>query len=142
MPEMPLIKFIDGWETVEEMEAALDIPAGNLVATLDRYNEHAAAGEDPDFHKQPEYLAPQDERTVGGIRPVAGPGDVLRVHDGRAGGDGRRRGAARRRRRIPGLYAAAHAPPTSPRTARATPAARSWAKAPSSAAVQEPAAGA
>ena len=32
MPEMPLIKFIDGWETVEEMEAALGIPEGNLVA--------------------------------------------------------------------------------------------------------------
>jgi succinate dehydrogenase/fumarate reductase flavoprotein subunit len=59
MPEMPLIKFIDGWETVEEMEAALGIPEGNLVATLERYNEHAARGEDPDFGKQPEYIAPQ-----------------------------------------------------------------------------------
>ena len=28
-------------------------------ATLDRYNENAARGEDPDFHKQPEYVAPQ-----------------------------------------------------------------------------------
>ena len=28
MPEMPLIKFIDGWETVAEMEAALGIPDG------------------------------------------------------------------------------------------------------------------
>jgi succinate dehydrogenase/fumarate reductase flavoprotein subunit len=60
MPEMPLIRFIDGWETVEEMEAALGIPEGNLVATLERYNKYAAAGEDPDFHKQPEYVAPQD----------------------------------------------------------------------------------
>lgn len=59
MPEMPLIRFIDGWETVEEMEAALGIPQGDLVATLDRYNSHAAKGEDPDFHKQPEYVAPQ-----------------------------------------------------------------------------------
>ena len=59
MPEMPLIRFIDGWETVEEMEAALDIPQGHLVATLDRYNEHAANGEDPDFGKQPDYVAPQ-----------------------------------------------------------------------------------
>lgn len=59
-PEFPLIKFIDGWETVEEMEAALGIPAGNLVETLDRYNSYAARGEDPDFHKQPEFLAPQD----------------------------------------------------------------------------------
>ena len=60
MPPMPLIRFIDGYETVEEMEAALGIPHGNLVATLRRYNENAAAGVDPDFHKQPEYLAAQD----------------------------------------------------------------------------------
>src|SRR6185503_9980791 len=44
----------------EEMEAALGIPEGKLVATLSRYNEHAARGEDPDFHKQPEYVAAQD----------------------------------------------------------------------------------
>lgn len=61
MPPMPLIKFIDGFETVAEIETALGIPAGNLAATLDRYNEHAAKGEDPDFRKQPDYLAPQDE---------------------------------------------------------------------------------
>jgi 3-oxo-5alpha-steroid 4-dehydrogenase len=60
MPAMPLIRFLDGYETIAEMEAALGIPAGNLAATLDRYNKHAAAGEDPDFHKQPEFLAPQD----------------------------------------------------------------------------------
>ena len=60
MPEMPLIKFIDGWETVAEMEAALGIPAGNLAATLDRYNANAAHHDDPDFHKQPEYVAAQD----------------------------------------------------------------------------------
>ena len=59
-PEFPLIKFIDGFETVEEMETALGIPAGNLVATLANYNKHAADGDDPEFHKQPEYLAPQD----------------------------------------------------------------------------------
>ena len=60
MPEMQLIKFIDGYETVAEMETALGIPEGRLAATLDRYNEHAARGEDPDFHKQPEYVAAQD----------------------------------------------------------------------------------
>lgn len=61
MPEMPLIKFLDGYETISEMEAALGIPDGNLAATLDRYNTCAARGEDPDFHKQPEYVAPQDK---------------------------------------------------------------------------------
>jgi 3-oxo-5alpha-steroid 4-dehydrogenase len=60
-PKMPLVPLIDGWETVEGMEAALGIPTGNLVATLDRYNTYAARGEDPDFHKQPEFLAPQDK---------------------------------------------------------------------------------
>jgi succinate dehydrogenase/fumarate reductase flavoprotein subunit len=60
-PTMPLVPLIDGWETVPEMEAALGIPQGNLEATLDRYNTHAARGEDPDFHKQPEFLAPQDK---------------------------------------------------------------------------------
>jgi 3-oxo-5alpha-steroid 4-dehydrogenase len=60
-PEVPLVPLIDGWETVEEMEKALGIPEGNLVATLERYNKHAASGEDPDFHKQPDYLAAQDK---------------------------------------------------------------------------------
>jgi succinate dehydrogenase/fumarate reductase flavoprotein subunit len=58
-PEFPLAPLIDGWETVAEMEAALGIPAGNLAATLERYSEHAAKGEDPDFHKAVEWLAPQ-----------------------------------------------------------------------------------
>jgi 3-oxo-5alpha-steroid 4-dehydrogenase len=106
MPEMPLIKFIDGYETVAEVEAALGIPAGNLAATLERYNEYAANGEDPDFHKQPDYVAAQDTGpfaafdlslgvamysgfTMGGLA-VSIDGEVLR-EDGSA---------------IPGLYAA------------------------------------
>ena len=97
MPEMPLIKFIDGWETVAEMEEALGIPAGNLAATLDRYNAGAARGEDPDFHKQPDYVAAQDTGpwaafdlslgramysgfTMGGLK-VSIDGEVLREDD-------------------------------------------------------------
>ncbi|MDT5199434.1 MAG: 3-oxo-5alpha-steroid 4-dehydrogenase, partial [Mycobacterium sp.] len=60
MPAMPLIRFLDGYETIAELETALEIPAGNVAATLKRYNEFAANGEDPDFHKQPEFLALQD----------------------------------------------------------------------------------
>jgi 3-oxo-5alpha-steroid 4-dehydrogenase len=59
-PAFPLVPFIDGWQTVAEMEAALGIPAGNLGATLDRYNANAAAGADPDFGKHPDFLATQD----------------------------------------------------------------------------------
>jgi len=56
---MPLVPLKDGYETVEEMEAALGLPEGSLVATMARYNEYAARGEDPDFHKHPDWLAPQ-----------------------------------------------------------------------------------
>jgi 3-oxo-5alpha-steroid 4-dehydrogenase len=59
-PTMPLCPFIDGWETVEEMEAALGIPAGNLVQTLGDYNKHAHEGHDPELHKHPDWIAPQD----------------------------------------------------------------------------------
>ena len=99
MPEMPLIKFIDGWETVEEMEAALGIPEGKLAATLNRYNEYAAKGEDPDFHKQPEYVAPQDKGPWAAFDLSLGGAMYSGLHHGRACGDGRRRGAARGRQR-------------------------------------------
>ena len=59
-PDFPLAPFIDGWETVAEMEQALGIPDGNLQASLERYNTNARRGEDPDFHKGAEWLAPQD----------------------------------------------------------------------------------
>lgn len=59
-PAFPLAPLIDGWESVSEMAAALGIPWRHLAATLDRYNDNARRGEDPDFHKAPEFLAPQD----------------------------------------------------------------------------------
>jgi succinate dehydrogenase/fumarate reductase flavoprotein subunit len=105
-PEVPLVPLIDGWETVEEMEAALGIPAGNLVATLNRYNEHAARGEDPDFHKQPEFLAPQDKGPWGAFDLSLGHamyagftvGGLATTVDGQVlAGDGTV---------VPGLYAA------------------------------------
>ncbi len=60
-PQFPLCPFIDGWETVAEMEAGLGIPEGALAETLASYNEHAARGEDPEFHKHPDWLEPQDQ---------------------------------------------------------------------------------
>jgi 3-oxo-5alpha-steroid 4-dehydrogenase len=59
-PELPLVPFIDGWETIEAMESGLGIPAGNLAATLKSYNAAAARGEDPEFGKHPDWLEPQD----------------------------------------------------------------------------------
>ncbi|WP_141582853.1 FAD-binding protein [Actinomadura sp. WMMA1423] len=56
---MPLVVLKDGYETIEEMEGGLGLPPGSLAATMARYNEYAARGEDPDFHKHPDWLAPQ-----------------------------------------------------------------------------------
>lgn len=58
---MPLVPLKDGFETLEEMEAGLGMPAGALVETVTSYNEHAARGEDPEFHKHPDWIAPQTE---------------------------------------------------------------------------------
>jgi 3-oxo-5alpha-steroid 4-dehydrogenase len=59
-PDFPLCPFIDGWETVAEMEEGLGIPSGALQATLSSYNENAARKEDPELHKHPDWLEPQD----------------------------------------------------------------------------------
>ncbi len=51
-------ELIDAWETVEEMEAGLSLPKGSLRTTLADYNEHAAQGEDPEFHKYRKWIQP------------------------------------------------------------------------------------
>lgn len=50
--------LVDGWETVEEMEAGLKLPEGSLQHTLAEYNRHAAAGQDPLYYKHPEWVKP------------------------------------------------------------------------------------
>ncbi|HET9499395.1 MAG TPA: FAD-binding protein [Marmoricola sp.] len=105
-PDFPLCPFIDGWESVEEMEAALGIPAGNLVETLASYNKHAADREDPDFHKQPEWLEPQDHGPWGAYDLTLGKALYAGFTLGglRVDVDGRVQRADRSV--IPGLYAA------------------------------------
>jgi succinate dehydrogenase/fumarate reductase flavoprotein subunit len=105
-PKMPLVPLLDGFETVAEMAEGLDVPEAVLQETMDRYNKHAGAGEDPDFHKHPDWLAVQDQApwavfdlrlgkalyagfTIGGVR-VTVDGEAQRP-DGSV---------------IPGLYAA------------------------------------
>jgi 3-oxo-5alpha-steroid 4-dehydrogenase len=96
-PKYRFQPLIDGWETIEQMEKALGIPAGALAATLADYNRHAAHGEDPEFHKDPEYVVPLDRApwgaydltpgrcfyagfSVGGLR-VNADGQLLDAHD-------------------------------------------------------------
>jgi hypothetical protein len=50
--------LIDAWETIEEMERDLGLPEKSLQETIARYNEFAANGEDLDFHKHAEWMAP------------------------------------------------------------------------------------
>jgi len=45
-------------DSIAELESEMDFPNGSLQNTLALYNEHAARGEDPVFHKQPEHLTP------------------------------------------------------------------------------------
>ncbi len=101
-----LVPMIDAYDTIAELETALGLPAGSAQQSLDRYNEHAAQGVDPDFHKAENYIAVQDKGpwaafdlrlgkaiyagfTLGGIR-VTVDGEAQRP-DGSV---------------IPGLYAA------------------------------------
>jgi succinate dehydrogenase/fumarate reductase flavoprotein subunit len=51
-------KLVDGWETIAEMEAGLKLPAGSLQKTMADFNAAAARGEDPEFHKHPDWLKP------------------------------------------------------------------------------------
>jgi 3-oxo-5alpha-steroid 4-dehydrogenase len=45
-------------ESAEQLEAEIGLPVGSLVATVDYFNRHAAAGADPLFHKRPPVLTP------------------------------------------------------------------------------------
>lgn len=51
-------ELVDAWETVAEMEAALNIAEGKLQRTIAEYNRHAAKGEDPVLHKAAKWLTP------------------------------------------------------------------------------------
>jgi 3-oxo-5alpha-steroid 4-dehydrogenase len=92
-PEFQSMPFIDGWETLAEAEVSLGLPERSLRETVDAYNARARTGDDPDFHKQPDWLQPLDHPpyaafdaslgrgiyvafTVGGLR-VSLDGEVL-----------------------------------------------------------------
>ena len=45
-------------ETWTEVEHELELPSGALTATVELYNRHAEAGQDPQFHKAAKWLKP------------------------------------------------------------------------------------
>ena len=49
---------IHAGETLAELEREIGFPDGSLQSTVALYNQHAARGEDPVFHKAPEHVKP------------------------------------------------------------------------------------
>ncbi|HSV38753.1 MAG TPA: FAD-binding protein [Nocardioidaceae bacterium] len=64
--------LVDGWDSIDEMEAGLGMPEGSLTKTMTAYNEAAANSEDPEFHKAPEYVVPLDQGPWGAYDLSAG----------------------------------------------------------------------
>ena len=87
-------------ETAAQLESETGLPPGSLQSTLDLYNRHAAAGEDPLFHKGTAWVrrCAADRRH----RPAHRAGPLRAVHPRRAGDDGGRGGPRPRVRRHPG----------------------------------------
>ena len=99
-------ELVDAWETVEEMEAGLGLPAGSLVKTLADYNEHAAKGEDPEFHKYAKWIQPLTQAPFAAINCTKGPSPIMGFSLG--GLKTNERGAVLRAdgSAVPGLFAA------------------------------------
>lgn len=116
-PTVAMHKIVAVEETIEALEKALGFSEATLTATVEFFNRHAATGEDPLFHKAPEYLRPLETPpysalnvsvkksiipafTLGGLETLP-TGEVL-TPDGKA---------------IPGLYAAGRTTAGLPRSA-------------------------
>ncbi len=56
--------------TPEELAADLDVPPDALARTVRQYNEAAARGDDPAFHKRAPYLRPIGEPPASGIGAI------------------------------------------------------------------------
>lgn len=54
----PVSDYVAMADTLEELADLIDVPAASLVNEFAFYNEHAANGEDPVFHKPTEFITP------------------------------------------------------------------------------------
>ncbi len=99
-------ELIDAWETVEEMEAGLSLPAGALVETLAAYNEHAAKGEDPEFHKHYKWIQPLTQGPFAAIDCTFGTSPIMGFTLGGMKTDEKGQVLNGAGATIPGLYAA------------------------------------
>ena len=66
-PEMPLVPFIDGWETVAEMERGLGIPAGQAGRDARFLQRSGSAGRGPGIPQAPGLARAAGRRTLGSV---------------------------------------------------------------------------
>ncbi|WP_188540626.1 FAD-dependent oxidoreductase [Kocuria dechangensis] len=118
---MPTPEYLVQGETLEELAEKIGVPAGNLAATVGRFNEFAAKGEDPDFGRGEsaydrywgDEACPWPNPSLGPLEK--GPFYALEVVNGAFGTnggiatDGRGRVLDVDDRPIPGLFAAGNA---------------------------------
>jgi 3-oxo-5alpha-steroid 4-dehydrogenase len=64
-------------DSAAELEAELELPQGALAETLHWYNRHAAAAEDPQFHKHPKFLTPLDRPPYAAFDLTPGNGAIF-----------------------------------------------------------------
>jgi predicted oxidoreductase len=50
-PPAPTPDWLVEGATISELATRIGVPSDNLTATVERWNQHAAAGLDPDFHR-------------------------------------------------------------------------------------------
>ena len=101
MPAMPLIRFLDGYETIAELETALGHPRRQRGGNVGALQRLCCQRRGSRFPQAAGIRCTARQWPVGGIRSVTWAGDVLRIHHGRSGSHRRRRGATRRRQRRP-----------------------------------------
>jgi succinate dehydrogenase/fumarate reductase flavoprotein subunit len=110
--------WIASGDTAEELAGAIGVDPDALAETIERFNRHAAAGHDPDFHRgESAYDTFNGDQTLPGIRATLGPLDdppfhAIRIEQGSLGTNGgpktdaRGRVLAQRGGVIEGLWAA------------------------------------
>jgi succinate dehydrogenase/fumarate reductase flavoprotein subunit len=76
-PEFGGWEVVDAWDDFASMEKDLGMPSGALQETLRRYNENAAKGEDPEFHKYPKWLKPLVKAPFAALRGSLGSGAYM-----------------------------------------------------------------
>lgn len=59
-------------DSIEELAKLLGYPADELVATVNRYNDHCKAGYDEDFFKEPQYLHPIKTPPFYAVKQIGG----------------------------------------------------------------------